>query len=65
MVQRREKLRFPFESRQTLAVFRQLFGQDFDRDFATELGVARPVDLSHPTCANGRNNLELTQAPAD
>ena len=46
MVQRSEELRFPFEPRQALFVFREFLGKDFDRYVAVELGVASPVDLT-------------------
>ncbi len=33
------------------------FGQDFQRDVATELRVARAIDLAHPACAEAGQNL--------
>ena len=45
MVQRREKLGFPLESRESFLVFRERLRKDFDRDVAVELRVTRAVDL--------------------
>ena len=47
MVQRREQLRLALEARESLGVAREERGQNLDRDVATELGVARPVDFAH------------------
>ena len=52
MVQRREELGLALEPRQTLFVFRKLFGEDFDRDVAVELRVASAIDLTHAAFAD-------------
>ncbi len=58
MVQGGEGLGFASESGQTLGVMRKRVRQDLDRDVAIELGITRPIDLSHAAIAKGRHNLE-------
>src|SRR5437773_9799113 len=41
---------------------RERIRQDFDRDVAIELRVARPIDLAHPAGAERRENLVLPEA---
>jgi hypothetical protein len=47
MVQRGEDLGFAFEANQAIGIEREGFRQDLHRDVATELRVARTIDLSH------------------
>ena len=47
MRQRRNRLRFALEPRQSVCIRRERLRQDFDRDVAVELLVPRSVDLSH------------------
>ena len=52
MVQRREDLGFTGKSREAVGVVGDRVGQDFERDLATELRVARPIDLPHAAFAD-------------
>ena len=47
MVQRREDLRFAFETGEPIGVVGEGGGQDLDRDVAIELRIARAIDLAH------------------
>ena len=47
MVERRQHLRFTSETRETFGVEREGLGQDFQRDVAIELRVARAIHLAH------------------
>jgi hypothetical protein len=47
MIQRREHLGFTLEARETLGIFGEGRGQNFDRYFAIQLGVAR-LDTPRP-----------------
>ena len=48
MVQRGEHLRLALEAGEAFGIVGERLGQDFDRDVAIELRVARPIHLSHP-----------------
>ena len=50
-------LRLALEARERVRVLRQPLGQDLDRDRPAEPRVPRPVDLSHPARAQGRQDL--------
>src|SRR5580765_304501 len=56
MIQGARGLRFLFEPPQTICVFRESCGQDFDRHIAIQLLIARAIDFAHST---------LTQLRAD
>ena len=43
---------------------RKGLGEELHRHVATELGVARPVDLTHPSSTDGRDNLVGTKSRA-
>jgi hypothetical protein len=47
MIQRCERLRFPFESRQSLRVMGKGFGKDLDCHIAPKSGIASAIDLTH------------------
>ena len=64
MVERGQKLGFPLEPRQPLGVLGDRLGKDFDREVPVQLGVARSVDLPHPSGAEGRENLVGSEASA-
>ena len=51
VIERREHLGFALEPRQAVAVAREGRRQDFDGDVAVQTGIARAVDLAHPTGA--------------
>ena len=57
MIERREKLCLTLEASQPIGSVGESFRKDFDGDIALELRVASAVDLPHPTCADGLNNL--------
>jgi len=46
VVQRRERLRFALETRQTLGILCECGGQQLDRDVAIEAPVARTIDFA-------------------
>jgi hypothetical protein len=48
MIERGERLRLPFEARQSLWIARKELGQDLDRDVAIQLPVAGAVDPPMP-----------------
>jgi hypothetical protein len=64
VVQRGERLRFPFEAKPSLFIFEELFRQDLDRDVSREPRVPRPIDLSHPARAEGGDDLVRAEAGA-
>ena len=57
MVQRRKRLRFALEPRQTLRVRGERIGQDLDRDLAAETGIGGAVDRAHAAFADRRNDF--------
>ena len=57
MVQRREQLRLALESRDAIRVGHKGVGEDLDRDVATELRVARAIDLAHAAGAEWRDDF--------
>ena len=57
MVQRREHLGFTLEARYALGISGKGVGKDFDGDGATELGVARAIDLTHAASAERRHDF--------
>ena len=61
MVQRSEQPRFALEAGQFLRMLGELFRKDFNRDFATELGVASTVDFAHATRTDLREDLVLAE----
>ena len=64
MVERGEQLGFALEAREPVAIEGEEFGQDFQRDVAIELRVARAIDLAHPACAEPGQNLVAADLPA-
>ena len=61
VIQLGEKSCLALETLHPLFVLRELFGKDFDRDFAPELRVASAVDLTHPALPDGRDDLVSTE----
>ena len=47
----------PGHSLQTTALVNEAFGQNFYGDIALELGVVRPIYLTHPACTKQREDL--------
>ena len=64
VIERGEDLRFTTESREPVWIAGDRCGQHFQRHVAIELGVARPVDLAHPSGANGAGDLVRADACA-
>jgi len=64
VVQRGERLRFPFEAKPSLFIFEELFRQDLDRDVSREPRVPRPIDLAHSARAEGGDDLVRAEACA-
>ena len=60
----REELGLPLEPREALGVVRELRRQEFDGDLASELRVARSIDLAHAACAERRHDLVPTERAA-
>ena len=50
-------LRFALESREPIRVVGERVGQDFQRDVAFELRVARAIDLAHASGADGGDDF--------
>jgi hypothetical protein len=57
MIERREDLRFALKPREAIRIVRQRGREDFDGDVATELRIARAIDLAHPAGADGGEDL--------
>ncbi len=53
-------LRFLFEAIKPISVFRKGDRQDFDRDIATKLRIARAPDFAHPSFADLGDNGVLS-----
>jgi hypothetical protein len=51
------RLRFPLEAHEPFAVRRELRRQHLDRDVTAKPCVAGPIDLSHPSRSDLRENL--------
>ena len=64
MVQSAGGARFLFEPAKPVGIPAEVFMQNFDGYFAGEPGVARAVDLSHPSGAEGREDLVRSQESA-
>ena len=64
MVQRRQDLRFAFESRQPLGVVGKGGREHLDGDVAIEPGIARAIDLAHPSLAQFGGDLIGAEAGA-
>jgi hypothetical protein len=65
MVERGEQSRLTLEPRAAIRVPDERFGQDLDGDIATELHVARPVDVAHPAGAKQRADFVRSQTLPD
>ena len=57
MIERREQTRFALEPREAIGAAGECARQDFDRDVAPELRVARAIDLAHAAGADPRLDL--------
>ena len=64
MVQGRQRLRFARESREPVRVTGEYLREDFERDIAMELRVARAKDLTHPADADAGDDFIGTEACA-
>src|SRR5215212_2913041 len=57
MIQGREGLRFAFEAGHTFRITGEHIRQDFECDLSAEDRVGSSINLSHPSFADGRDNL--------
>ena len=57
VVQRREGLGFACEPSQPIGIVRKRVRQDFERDIAIQLRIARAIDLSHAPFADWRGDF--------
>ena len=64
MIERGEDLRLSLEPGDALGVVGEAIRQDLNRHVATELRVARAIDLAHPARAQWRGDLVDTEADA-
>ena len=64
MIQGRERLRFPPKPREAIWIGGERVGQDLDRNFSIQLRVSRPVDFTHATGAERRQDLVRAEACA-
>ena len=64
MIQRGERLRFPLETHQAIGSGGEEFGQDLQRNIATEPGVACLVDLAHAARAERGEDFVRAKACA-
>src|SRR5262245_54725536 len=64
MIQRGEDVGFAREPRAPIGVPGEQRRQDFQRDLALQLRVARAIDLAHPARAEGSENLVGTKVSA-
>ena len=65
VVERRQQARLAREARSTLGVGREMRRQDLYRDVASELVVARAIDLAHAAGAERRNDRVRSKLTAD
>jgi hypothetical protein len=64
MIERSEDLRFTAEASDAVGISGETRGQEFQRDVAIQLRVARAVHLAHAACAEGREDLVGAEASA-
>jgi hypothetical protein len=64
VIQGREQVGLATEPREPLRVGGHTGWEDFERDIARQLGVARAVDLAHPSGSDGRDHLVRAYAGA-
>jgi hypothetical protein len=57
MIQRREHARFAIEPCVAVGFREPRFGEDFDRDIASEIRVARAIHFTHATGADERDDF--------
>src|SRR5215203_4200172 len=61
MIQRRGRARFLSKPSQSIFIFNEVIGQQFEGDAAAESQVLGQVDFSHPTAAKQFKNLVWTK----
>src|SRR5262249_9496665 len=64
-IERRDHLGFMLESLEAVRIGREFIRQDLDGDFALELRVARPVDLSHAAFTEKADDFMRTELSSD
>ena len=65
VIQLGQELGLSLESLQPIPVSRKLLGKNFDRDLASELGVAGSVDLAHSPGADLLKDLVVSEGLTD
>src|SRR5262245_40093582 len=65
VIERRQYLGFALEPAHTLRIERECFGQNLDRNFALQLGVACTPHLTHTAPAEQRRDFIRTKLCAD
>src|SRR5262249_39884771 len=65
MIQRREHLCLALKPAHTICVLRELFGQDFDSDFAFQLEITCAIYLAHAAFAEQRNYFVRAELSAN
>jgi hypothetical protein len=64
MIQRRERLRFAFKSRETFRVGGEYVRQNLDRDLPAQCGIGGSVDVPHAAFADRRADFVCAEARA-
>ena len=62
VIERGERAGLALEPRPPLGIGRDECRQDLDRHLPIQLGVARPIHLSHPPCAEGADDFIRSDA---
>jgi hypothetical protein len=65
MIQRCKHAGFTLETRYTLRILRECFGEKFDRDTAAQFRVGRLIDLAHTACSQVTGNLVMRELGSD
>jgi hypothetical protein len=65
MVERRQHTRFALKARDTVGIGDKVRRQHLDRDIASELGVARTVDLAHSARTQAADDLVHAETLSD
>jgi hypothetical protein len=62
VIQRGQHFGFALKACEPFSVFRERRGEDLDRDLPFQLRIGRAVDLAHPACAEGADDLVRAEA---
>jgi hypothetical protein len=64
MIERGEHFRFALKAREPIGISRERGWQDLNRDLTFQLGVRRPIHLTHPAFADLRGDVVNAEACA-